>query len=208
MEDLPEGATAAIRENVQAWRFESAVRGIDEIDSDITRYNDLSAKIIDMASEASALGLSFPTTIADSLDRWEFEDTTLAIDGAQDAMGAYRAARAAVFSDRDLWERLGLIGGGPEGQLDDAGDSFLSLGVCEDPSGSGKCIQWAREVWEAMRPFTTEDVYVNYLGQETDEGVDRVKAAYGPEKYQRLVALKNKYDPANLFRLNQNIKPS
>ena len=59
-----------------------------------------------------------------------------------------------------------------------------------------------------MRPFTTEDVYVNYLGDEADEGTDRVNAAYGPEKYQRLVALKNKYDPTNLFRLNQNIKPA
>ncbi len=86
--------------------------------------------------------------------------------------------------------------------------SFLSLGVCADPAESGKCVQWAREVWDAMRPFTTEDVYVNYLGTEADEGTDRVNAAYGPEKYQRLVALKNKYDPTNLFRLNQNIKPA
>ena len=50
-------------------------------------------------------------------------------------------------------------------------------------------------------------MYVNYLGQEADEGADRVKAAYGPDKYQRLAAWKNKYDPINLFRLNQNIRP-
>lgn len=124
VEELPEGATAAIRDNVEAWRFESAVRGIDEIDSDIARYNDLSAQIIDMASEASALGLSFPASIADSLDLWEFEDATLAMTSAQGAMDAYRVARAAVFSDRDLWERFGLLGSNPEGQLDDAGDSF------------------------------------------------------------------------------------
>ena len=55
-----------------------------------------------------------------------------------------------------------------------------------------------------MEPFTTGGVYVNYLG---DEGADRVKAAYGAN-YERLVALKNKYDPANLFRLNQNIRPT
>ena len=59
-----------------------------------------------------------------------------------------------------------------------------------------------------MQPCTTGGVYVNYLGREADEGPERVKAAYGSEKYARLVALKNKYDPTNLFRLNQNIKPS
>ena len=83
--------------------------------------------------------------------------------------------------------------------------SFLSLAGWPEPAESEKCIRWVRELWEAMQPFTTEDVYVNYLGEE---GEDRVKAAYGPEKYQRLVALKNKYDPTNLFRLNQNIKPT
>ena len=59
-----------------------------------------------------------------------------------------------------------------------------------------------------MQSWSTGGVYVNYLGRESDEGAGRVEAAYGPEKYARLVALKNKYDPANLFRLNQNIKPS
>ncbi len=49
---------------------------------------------------------------------------------------------------------------------------------------------------------------MNYLGQEADEGADRIKEAYGSEKYERLVALKNKYDPTNLFRMNQNIKPT
>ena len=55
-----------------------------------------------------------------------------------------------------------------------------------------------------MRPFSTGGVYVNNLG---DEGEDRVQAAYG-ENYQRLVALKDKHDPTNLFRLNQNIRPT
>jgi len=65
-----------------------------------------------------------------------------------------------------------------------------------------------REFWEAMQPWSTGGVYVNYLGREADEGAGRIEAAYGPEKYSRLVALKNKYDPANFFRLNQSIKPS
>jgi hypothetical protein len=50
-------------------------------------------------------------------------------------------------------------------------------------------------------------VYVNYLGQTADEGAERIKEAYGITKYERLLTLKKKYDPTNLFRLNQNINP-
>ncbi len=73
-----------------------------------------------------------------------------------------------------------------------------------DPGESDKHVRWARETWEAMRPFAS-GVYVNYLGEE---GESRVKAAYGARKYERLVALKTKYDSSNFFRLNQNIKPA
>jgi len=86
--------------------------------------------------------------------------------------------------------------------------SFISLGVCTDPAEAETCVRWARECWEAMQPFLTGSAYVNYLGREADEGAERIQAAYGAEKYQRLVALKNTYDPTNLFQLNQNIKPT
>jgi FAD/FMN-containing dehydrogenase len=85
---------------------------------------------------------------------------------------------------------------------------FICAGVCTDPAQAAACIQWARALWEAIQPFSTGGVYVNYLGQEADEGAERVQAAYGPAKYVRLVALKNKYDPTNFFRLNQHIKPT
>jgi FAD/FMN-containing dehydrogenase len=55
-----------------------------------------------------------------------------------------------------------------------------------------------------MQPFSSGGVYVNNLG---NEGEERVKAAYGTN-YERLVSLKNKYDPTNLFRFNQNIRPT
>ena len=74
-----------------------------------------------------------------------------------------------------------------------------------NPGEDDKNIRWVRGLWEAMQPFASGEVYVNY---ETDQGVDRVKAAYSPTTYARLVALKNKYDPTNLFRVNQNIKPT
>ena len=86
--------------------------------------------------------------------------------------------------------------------------SFMSLGVCANPGDAEMCVRWTREFWSDMQPYSTGGVYVNYLGREADEGPERIKAAYGPEKFARLVALKNKYDPDNLFRFNQNINPS
>jgi len=90
----------------------------------------------------------------------------------------------------------------------DGEDSFMAIGQCADPADAPSGIRWAREFWDAMQPHSIAGVYVNYLGPETEEGSERVRAAYGQEKYHRLVAAKNKYDPKNLFRLNQNIKPS
>jgi FAD/FMN-containing dehydrogenase len=64
---------------------------------------------------------------------------------------------------------------------------------------------WVRKTFEQMSPHSTGRAYVNFLG---DEGRQRVRAAYGPAKYGRLVQLKRRYDPDNFFRLNQNIDPS
>ena len=66
-------------------------------------------------------------------------------------------------------------------------------------------IQWTRSFSEAIRRFSNGGVYVNGLA---DEGQSRVISAYGAEKYARLAALKKRYDPTNLFRLNQNIRPA
>jgi FAD/FMN-containing dehydrogenase len=73
------------------------------------------------------------------------------------------------------------------------------------PEDAEKNVRWARATSDAMRPFMSGGAYVNYLG--ADAGIDAVRSAYGPA-YQRLVALKDRYDPTNIFRLNQNIKPS
>jgi hypothetical protein len=82
--------------------------------------------------------------------------------------------------------------------------NFLAWSTWESPSESEKNIQWTRELWETMRPFLVAGSYVNYV---SDEGDSFARAAYGPN-YDRLVALKNKYDPTNFFRMNHNIKPS
>jgi FAD/FMN-containing dehydrogenase len=81
---------------------------------------------------------------------------------------------------------------------------FLILSQWADPSDSEENARWTRAFFEAMEPFFEKGVYVNNLGEE---GEDRVKEAYG-ENYGQLVALKDKYDPTNLFRLNQNVRPT
>ena len=73
-----------------------------------------------------------------------------------------------------------------------------------DPADSERNISWTRELFQVLEPQLPRGVYVNDLGEE---GEERVRAAYG-ENYERLVSLKNKYDPTNLFRLNQNIQPT
>jgi FAD/FMN-containing dehydrogenase len=74
-----------------------------------------------------------------------------------------------------------------------------------EPRESDRHIRWTREFWAAMRPFSTGGVYMNFLTAE--EGEERIRAAYGAN-YDQLVALKNRYDPTNLFRVNQNINPT
>ena len=73
-----------------------------------------------------------------------------------------------------------------------------------DPLESERNIEWTRACYQALEPELSGGVYVNDLG---DEGNERVRRAYG-ENYERLVALKQQYDPTNLFRLNQNISPT
>jgi FAD/FMN-containing dehydrogenase len=75
----------------------------------------------------------------------------------------------------------------------------------QDPAAASSSIGWVRDFWNAVLPFMSGGVYVNHVGD--DEGEERVKAAYGVN-YARLVNVKNKYDPTNLFQLNQNIKPT
>jgi hypothetical protein len=76
----------------------------------------------------------------------------------------------------------------------------------EDSEQTDEQVTWARGCWSAMQQFSTGGVNVNFLTGE--EGNQRVRAAYGAANYERLVGLKNKYDPQNMFRLNQNIPPS
>ena len=80
-----------------------------------------------------------------------------------------------------------------------------ALAIWEDPADPDPHIRWARQYADALAPFASGG-YVNYLG--ADASRDDIDAAYGSQRYARLVALKNTYDPTNMFRFNQNVAPT
>ena len=85
----------------------------------------------------------------------------------------------------------------------EASFSEVMVGVDPDPANNERMIQWAKDYWLALHPHSAGGGYVNMM---MDEGEDNVKAAYR-DNYARLAQIKAKYDPTNLFHVNQNIKP-
>jgi hypothetical protein len=86
----------------------------------------------------------------------------------------------------------------------DARWSQVIVGVDPDAVNKDKITSWAKNYFDAVHPYSAGGAYINFM---MEEGEDRVKASY-KDNYQRLVKIKNKYDPNNLFRVNQNIRPS
>jgi len=86
----------------------------------------------------------------------------------------------------------------------DASFDCFPVAIWDDAAEDAVNVQWARDIWEALRPYSSGGVYANNLG---DEGGERVKEAYGGN-YSRLAFVKRQYDPDNFFRMNQNIAPA
>jgi FAD/FMN-containing dehydrogenase len=82
---------------------------------------------------------------------------------------------------------------------------MVIAGIDPDPGKASDLKRWGRQYWEAVHPFNLEGAYVNFM--MPDEGASRVQASYGAN-YERLAAVKHRYDPENLFRVNQNIPPA
>jgi FAD/FMN-containing dehydrogenase len=81
--------------------------------------------------------------------------------------------------------------------------SAVYAGVDPDPANAERITEWTKDYWAALHPYSAGGAYVNFM---MDEGQERIKATYR-ENFERLVAIKNEYDPTNLFRVNQNIRP-
>lgn len=129
-------------------------------------------------------------------------------DGAVDVLLRFTAAAPSPASGIGLQQLHGTAA-----RVDPAATAFphrrsqnelLILAQWPDPAGTERNVGWARAFFDAVQPFAAGGVYVNDLGEE---GEDRVRAAYGAN-YDRLAAVKASYDPTNLFRSNQNIRPT
>ncbi len=86
----------------------------------------------------------------------------------------------------------------------DAVWSEVIVGVDPDPANRQAITDWAKAYYDALHPFGAGGAYVNFM---MEEGEDRIRATYG-DNYERLAAVKAKYDPENFFRVNQNIQPA
>ena len=86
----------------------------------------------------------------------------------------------------------------------DANWAMVMVGVSPDPADNAHMTEWTRNYWSDLHPHSAGGAYVNMM---MDEGADRVRASYG-DHYDRLAQIKATYDPGNLFRVNQNIKPA
>jgi len=140
---------------------------------------------------------------------WKSSYLAILSDKAIDVLVAYCNAMTSPLSQVHLQHLEGQVRRvGEEETAFSHRDALCALNIVTKwvhLRESGKHIQWTRDFEAAMRPYSTGGVYVNFLGEE---GEDRVIAAYGRAKYERLAALKRKFDPTNFFRLNQNIRPS
>ncbi|MGH3449088.1 MAG: BBE domain-containing protein, partial [Nocardioidaceae bacterium] len=86
----------------------------------------------------------------------------------------------------------------------DGGWAGVIVGVDPDPANAAPITRWTRAYWEELHPTSAGGAYVNFLMD--DEGTDRVRASYRGN-YDRLAEVKRRYDPGNLFHVNQNIPP-
>ena len=138
---------------------------------------------------------------------WKSHNFTDISDGTIDAIlqfaGRLPTAQCEIF--------LGLIAGAANRIPADAtayghrGTKFVLNvhGRWDHPADDARCIAWARDFFKASAPYASAGAYVNFM---TEEETDRIAAAYG-SSYARLVQIKRKYDPDNIFHMNQNIQP-
>lgn len=148
-----------------------------------------------------------PLLIPPARNYWKSHNFNQLSDAAIDVVVAYASKLPSEQSEIFL----GLLGGAANTRTPDEmayphRDALYAMNVHTrwlDPAEDATCLAWAREFFKAAAPHASGGVYINFLNEDE---TDRIAAAYGPN-YRRLKEVKAKYDPDNLFRSNQNIRP-
>ena len=201
---LPDGSSAAYMFLFHAGPLDEAERAFEPLRRFREPLQDLLAprpyvEVQQMFDEALPAGVNY---------FWKSSDIRELSDGVIETLlerYAERPEGAIVIVDQY---------GGAVGRVPDDATAFghrrsafavIVIAMWDDPAQEEANVAWARGLWDALQPHAENAVYVNYLGP--DDGEDRIREAYGDEHYARLKALKRVYDPANVFRNNQNISP-
>jgi FAD/FMN-containing dehydrogenase len=151
----------------------------------------------------------FPAGVLNSY--WKSLELNRFDDEVIEAVVAAAASRPSPHTMIPIWHHGGAMSrrAAHETAYGDRGAEFLLSidSTWDDPLENTTNIRWTRELWKDMHRFSSGSLYLNF-GGFGEEGDALVRAAYGHETYERLVALKNKFDPGNLFRVNHNIRPT
>ncbi len=123
-EGVSEESLDAAWEAILDWRFAGARSEMDAVEANIGRALELQDELRGLKDDADALGLAVPESIAAAISSWDFDGADDLIESAREAMGAYGVARERLDEPRNLWQRFGLLGDDPEGELAKARDAF------------------------------------------------------------------------------------
>ena len=205
----------------EAWHGEQFVAilamhpgGAEEGERALRPLRDLGAPIADLSAR-------MPYTEAQKVldedypDGWHYYWKSVNVDGLDDEvierLVEHAESAPSDYSTLDVWYQggaMGRVGAGESAFGDRSSPILLGLEANweAEPKEDEANIAWVRDCFSDMRRFSSGGMYLNFPGF-LEEGDGLLRGAFG-ENYERLVALKNRYDPTNLFRLNQNIKPT
>jgi len=132
-------------------------------------------------------------------------------DGVMGAIVEHGGAQSWVGTAADLHHMGGAFGRVPEKATafpDRSASFWLNIyGFWPDPADDAARTAWVKGFSDALRPHAMAGQYVNFLGRDEGDPRSKALAVYGPAKLDRLTAIKRRYDPENLFRINHNIPP-
>jgi hypothetical protein len=123
-EQLSDNVPGEIQADIADWEFDTAIAALDEKEGALESYLEIKGRLSELRSNTQAAGLILGGSLDAALENWEFDRAADIVAGAEQALARYLAARGKVDEPRSLWERFGLLGSDPEGELSKAAEAF------------------------------------------------------------------------------------